>query len=342
MNKTLLPIRLVFVALCAAAGWLAQLTVLAGDRYRLLPIMVGLGIGLLVVLVDVLLKGFSLRALSAVTFGIAIGLLVAHMVSISPLLEVNPQRGDAMDPATIYLIRLGLFVICPYLAAVIALRGKDEFNLVIPYVRFVPHEVDVPLVVVDTSVLIDGRVARVCESGFLTAALVIPRFVLNELRAVADSADPHKQARGRRGLEVLNELRKIKNLDIRITESEVAKREDVDAKLVFLAQSMRAKLLTTDYNLAKMAEFHGVAWLNLNTLAKSLRPELMIGERLDVDLVKSGKEEGQAVGFIEDGSMVVVNGARPYIGRRVQAEIVSVLPTAGGKMIFARHVGEAE
>jgi uncharacterized protein YacL len=342
MNKTLLPIRLVFVALCAAAGWLVQLTVFAGDHYRLLPILVGLGIGLLVVLVDVLLKGFSLRGLSAVTFGIAVGLLVAHMVSVSPLLDVTLQGGEGMDRKTVLLIQIGLFVICPYLAAVIALRGKDEFNLVIPFVRFVPHEVDVPLVVVDTSVLIDGRVARVCESGFLTAALVIPRFVLNELRAVADSSDPHKQARGRRGLEVLNELRKIKNLDIRITESEVAKREDVDAKLVFLAQSMRAKLLTTDYNLAKMAEFHGVAWLNLNTLAKSLRPELMIGERLDVDLVKPGKEDGQAVGFIEDGSMVVVNGARPYIGRRVQAEIVSVLPTAGGKMIFARHVGESE
>jgi uncharacterized protein YacL len=208
-------------------------------------------------------------------------------------------------------------------------------------VRIVPHEVDVPLVVVDTSDLIDGRIARVCEAGFLTAALVIPRFILDELRAVADSSDPHKQARGRRGLEVLNELRKIKHLDIRITESEVTKREDVDAKLVFLAQSMRAKLLTTDYNLAKMAEFHGVHWLNLNALAKSLRPELMLGERLDVDLVKPGREDGQAVGYIEDGSMVVVNDARTFIGRRVQAEIISVLPTAGGKMIFARHVPES-
>jgi uncharacterized protein YacL len=336
MNKTLFSIRLVFVGLCAAAGWLVSLTILAGERHPVSSIMVGLLIGTLVVLVDVLLKGFSLRGLSAITFGIAVGLLIAHMVSVSPLLEKG-----TLEPATEYGIRIGLFIICPYLAAVIALRGKDEFNLVIPYVRFVPHEVDVPLVVVDTSVLIDGRIARVCEAGFLTAALVIPRFVLNELRAVADSSDPHKQARGRRGLEVLNELRKIKNLDIRITESD-AKREDVDAKLVFLAQSMRAKLLTTDYNLAKMAEFHGVAWLNLNSLAKSLRPELMLGERLEVDLVKPGKEDGQAVGFVEDGSMVVVNGGRPHIGRRVQAEIVSVLPTAGGKMIFARHLADSE
>lgn len=333
MDKTLLPIRLVFIALCAAAGWLVSYTILAGEQNRGWALFIGLSIGVLVVLVDMMLKGFSLRGLSAVTFGIGVGSVIAYMVGASPLLE----RGEE---ATIYLVRVGLFILCPYLATVIALRGKDEFNLIIPYVRFVPHEVDVPLVVVDTSVLIDGRVARVCETGFLTAALVIPRFVLNELRSVADSPDPHKQARGRRGLEVLNELRKIKNLDIRITESEVLKREDVDAKLVFLAQSMRAKLLTTDYNLAKMAEFHGVPWLNLNSLAKSLRPELMLGEHLEVELMKPGKEEGQAVGYLEDGSMVVVNGARPYIGRRVQAEIISVLPTAGGKMIFARHVGE--
>jgi uncharacterized protein YacL len=335
MNKTLLPLRIIFIALCAAAGWLVCYAISDWDHYRLRAVSVGFLIGVLVVLVDVMLKGFSLRGLSALTFGIGVGALIAHLVGSSPLLEQG-------DPAVIYLVRLGLFIVCPYLAAVIALRGKDEFNLVIPYVRFVSHEVDVPLVVVDTSVLIDGRIARVCESGFLSTALVIPRFVLNELSAIADSADPHKQARGRRGLEVLNELRKIKNLDIRITESEVARREDVDAKLVFLAQSMGAKLLTTDYNLAKMAEFQGVQWLNLNTLAKSLRPELMIGERLEIDLVKQGKEDGQAVGFVEDGSMVVVGDSRHYVGRRVQAEIVSVLPTAGGKMIFARRVGDAE
>jgi len=335
MDKTLLPIRLVFVALYAAGGWLVCYAVTDWDQYRAVAVVVGLCIGLLVVLVDVMLKGFSLRGLSAVTVGIAAGSLIAYLVGASPLLEHG-------DPTRIYLVRLALFLICPYLAIVIALRGKDEFNLIIPYVRFVPHEVDVPLVVVDTSVLIDGRIARVCEAGFLNAALVIPRFVLDELRAVADSADPHKQARGRRGIEVLNELRQIKYLDIRITESAVTKREDVDAKLVFLAQSMRAKLLTTDYNLAKMAEFHGVHWLNLNSLAKSLRPELMLGERLEVDLVKPGKEDGQAVGYIEDGSMVVVNDGRAFVGRRVQAEIISVLPTAGGKMIFARRVGEAE
>lgn len=331
MNKTLLPIRVAFIVLCAATGWLLCYAVPDWDGFRLRAGAIGLSIGLLVVLVDVMLKGFSLRGLSAITFGIGIGTLISYMVSVSPLLSYG-------DPATIYLVRLGLFLVCPYLATVIALRGKDEFNLVIPYVRFIPHDVDVPVVVVDTSVLIDGRIARVCEAGFLNAALVIPRFVLDELHSVADSADTHKQARGRRGLEVLNELRKIKHIDIRTPESEVTKREDVDAKLVFLARSMQAKLLTTDYNLAKMAEFHGVHWLNLNSLAKSLRPEVMLGERVEVDLMKPGKEGDQAVGYLDDGSMVVVNAGRPLIGQRVQAEIVSVLPTAGGKMIFARLV----
>jgi uncharacterized protein YacL len=335
MDKTLLPIRLVFIALCTASGWLVCYAIQQWDPYRGRAVAVGLCIGVLVVLVDMMLKGFSLRGLSALTFGIGVGLLISYMVGSSPLL----QEGD---PQMIYLTQLALFMICPYLATVIALRGKDEFNLVIPYVRFVPHDVDVPLVVVDTSVLIDGRIARLCESGFMSAALVIPRFVLDELQSVADSSDPHKQARGRRGLEILGELRKIKNIDIRITESEVANSQHVDAKLVFLAQSMRAKLLTTDYNLAKLAEFHGVPWLNLNQLAKALRPELLLGETLEVDLVKAGKEEGQAVGFLEDGSMVVVNAGRGHMGKRVSAEIISVLPSAGGKMVFARMLSALE
>lgn len=333
MNKTLLPIRLVFIAVCALGGWLVCFSVREWDAYWLRATLIGLMIGILVVLVDILLKGFSLRGLSAATFGLAVGALIAFFLSTSPLFEHG-------DPQTLYLFRLSLFVICSYLGMVIALRGKDEFNLVIPYVRFVPHEVDVPLVVVDTSALIDGRVAKVCEAGFINTALVIPRFVIEELQRVADSPDSMRQTRGRRGLDVLNELRRIKNLDIRIHESEVSKRRDSGAKLVFLAQSMKAKLLTTDYNLAKLAEFHGVPWLNLTQLATALRQEFMIGDTIEVDLVKPGKEEGQAVGFLDDGSMVVVNSARAYVGQNVTAEITSVLPSSGGKMVFARCLGE--
>ncbi len=331
MNRTLLPIRIVFILLCASAGWLVCYTVEDWDKHRVLATFIGGSIGTLAVLTDVMLKGFSLRGLSAITFGLGVGTLISYFIGTSPLFS------DA-DAQYVYLTQLSLFLVSTYLCTVIALRGKDEFNLVIPYVRFVPHEVETPLVVVDTSALIDGRIAKVCEAGFLSAALVIPRFVLDELNTVANSSEATRQARGRRGLEVLGELRKIKHIDIRIPESDVTKKQDVDAKLVFLAQSMKAKLLTTDFNLAKMAEFHGVHWLNLNSLARSLRPELVIGEQIEVELVKAGKEEGQAVGYLEDGSMVVVQNGRQHITRRVTVEIASVLPSAGGKMVFARLI----
>lgn len=335
MNKTLLVIRILFIALCAVASWLVCYTVEEWDHRRGLAVSIGLMIGTLVVLVDLLLKGFSLRGLTALTFGLGIGALIAWLISTSPLLKEG-------DPQTIYLVQLALFLICTYLGTVIALRGKDDFNLVIPYVRFVPHEVDVPLVVVDTSALIDGRIAKVCQTQFLGAALIIPTFVLTELQAIADSPEPVKQARGRRGLQVLNELRAIKHIDIRIHQSEVARRQDIEAKLVFLAQSMRAKLLTTDTNLATMAKFQGVPWLNLHALENALRPELVIGESIALELVKPGKEEGQALGYLADGTMVVVNNGRAFVGKRVTAEIIGVLPSAGGKMVFANLLGETE
>jgi uncharacterized protein YacL len=335
MNKTLLAIRVLFIALCAIASWLVCYTVEEWDHRRGLAIAIGLMIGALVVLVDLMLKGFSLRGLSALTFGLGVGALIAWLLATSPLLKLG-------DPQVIYLVQLALFVICTYLGSVIALRGKDEFNLVIPYVRFVPHEVDVPLVVVDTSALIDGRIAKICETQFLGAGLIIPSFVLTELQNIADSPDPLKQARGRRGLQVLNELRAIKNIDIRIHQSDVARRQDIEAKLVFIAQSMRAKLLTTDTNLAKMAQFQGVKWLNIHALETALRPELVIGESIAIDLIKIGKEEGQALGYLPDGSMVVVNNARALVGKRVTAEIIGVLPSGGGKMVFANLLGEEQ
>jgi uncharacterized protein YacL len=335
MNKTLLSIRIFFIALCAVASWLVCYSIVEWDQHQGLAIAIGLMVGVLVVLVDVMLKGFSLRGLTALTFGLGVGALIAWLISTSPLFS----RGD---PQTLYLAQLALFVICTYLGTVIALRGKDEFNLVIPYVRFVPHEVDVPLIVIDTSALIDGRIARICETQFLGTGLIIPSFVLNELQTIADSPDALKQARGRRGLQVLNELRAIKRIDIRIHQSEVARRQDIEAKLVFIAQSMRAKLLTTDTNLAKMAQFQGVTWLNLHALENAMRLELAIGESLSIDLVKTGKDEGQALGALQDGSMVVVNNARALIGKRVTAEIIGVLPSGGGKIIFANLLGEAQ
>ncbi len=335
MPTTLNIIRAVFVILCSGAGWLVCYAVPDWAQYYGLSMVIGLLVGVLVVLVDILLKGFSLRGLSAITFGLSVGALIAYLINSSPLFAFG-------DPEILFMSRLGLFIITTYLCSVIALRGKDEFNLVIPYVRFVPQDVETPLVVVDTSALIDGRVARICGTGFLSVSIIIPQFVLKELQLVADSTDPVRQARGRRGLEVLNELRRIKNIDIRVVESEVANRQDADAKLVFLAQSMKAKLLTTDYNLAKMAEFQGVTWLNLSELTKALQPGVIVGEIFELDLTKPGKEEGQALGFLGDGSMVVVSHARQFIGQRVMLEITSVLPSAGGRMVFARLVRPME
>jgi uncharacterized protein YacL len=335
MYKTIVILRIFFFLICITGSYLVCYSIPDWDQYRTLAVFIGANIGILVILIDVFLKGFSLRGLTALTFGLFVGWLFALFISSSPLFENG-------DPQILFLVRLSLFVILMYLGAVIALRGRDEFNLVIPYVRFEPHGVDVPLVVLDTSILIDGRIIRICESKFMGYALVIPRFVLDELQRIADSSDVQRQTKGRKGLEVLNQLRKMKHLDLRIHESDVSKRQNVDAKLVFLAQSMNAKIMTTNFNLAQMAEFHTIDWLNINALAKALNPDFNIGEIFDVELVKEGKEPGQAVGFLNDGSMVVVNDGNNLIGQSVRIEVQSILPSAGGKMVFAKAVGPVE
>ncbi len=331
MNGTLYPLRAVFLAVCAAAGWLVCYTVTEWDAWRWLGALIGLGLGTLVVLTDLLLKGFSLRGLSATTFGIAVGTLISHLLGTSPLF-----RGA--EPQFMFLSQLALFLSATYLSTVIALRGKDEFNLVIPYVRFVPTEVDTPLVMLDSSALIDGRVAKLCESGFLRAVLVIPSFVLEELQTLAGAADPMTKARGRRGLDTLAALRQIPHLEIRTPHSEVSDQRHREAKLLFLAQTEQAKLLTLDSALAKMAEFQKVPWLNLHALTRALRRELSVGEILEVDLIKPGKEADQAIGYLEDGSLVVVANGRPLMGKRAAVEMTNLSTTTAGKLVFGRVV----
>lgn len=333
-NKPLLIIRVFFMLLCAAGSLLIAYVNPDWNDHRLMSLFVGLLIGAFVILVDIAIKGFSLRGLTALTFGLLMGTIVSLLLSASPLFNIG-------DPEILFLARLSLFIICCYLGSVIALRGKDDFNFVIPYVRFVRQETDVPMIVVDASSLIDGRIAKICETQFVGGAMIIPRFILSELQRIADSPDPVRKARGRRGLETLNALKKVPTLDLRIHDSEVANRQEVDAKLVFIAQSMKAKLLTMDYSLAQMAQFQGVVWLNLNSLSRAVRPELALGETVEVDIVKPGKEEGQGVGYLEDGSMVVITDGRGMVGQRVTAEVVSVLPSAGGKMVFAKASGRA-
>lgn len=221
-----------------------------------------------------------------------------------------------------------------YLGAVIALRGREEFYLVIPYVRFNPKFSDNSIILLDTSALIDGRIESICRARWLTQGLVIPSFVLRELQGIADSTDLKKRERGRRGLKVLNELKNM-HIDLRIHEMDLDHNEKVDEKLILLASSMRARLLTTDYNLAQLAQFKGVQWLNLNELSKALLPEPEVGSQFEVELIREGKDPHQAVGYLRDGSMVVVNRANKRIGETVAVEISSIIPSAGGKMIFA-------
>jgi len=333
MIKTIYFLRAFFLLLSFLACLLLNYVV--EDWTLWMVLSVGMSIAILVILTDLLLEGFSLRGLSALTFGLVIGALIAYLLSESPLFE--PLEEDQDLAQMLFLSRLALYVIAMYLGAVVALRGKDEFNLVIPYVRFSSENVETPLAVVDTSALIDGRIAAICESRWFGFTLIIPRFVLDELQAIADSSDASRKEKGRKGLEVLNRLRNMKHMDIRIHESDVPDRKAVDSKLVYLAETMKAKLLTTDYNLAKLAEFHDIDWLNLTSLVKALNQEVSVGSRVSVELVRPGKDPNQAIGYLPDGSMLVVNDGRSLIGKEVRVEVDSVVPSSGGKMIFASY-----
>jgi uncharacterized protein YacL len=331
MKRTILIIRCVFFAICVLCGYLVAYAVPAWDPHRWQVVGVAACIGALVVLLDMLLKGFSLRGLSAATFGLFLGWLASTLLASSPLFDLG-------DPQYLYILRIVLFLVLSYFGTVMALRGKDEFNLVIPYVRFEPQHVEAPLAVLDASALIDGRIVGICESRFMGYRLVVPSFVVEELHRISDSRDVQKRDRGRRGLDTLNKLRAMPFVNISIHDSEVGKNEKADTKLVFVATSLHAKLLTTDYSLAQVAKFHSVEWLNLNTLARCLRTECVIGQRIEVDLVKEGREAGQAVGYLSDGSMVVVTDGADHLGHQVLAEVQNILPSAGGRMIFASFV----
>jgi uncharacterized protein YacL len=333
MNKTILTIRIFFLLMSLLGCVLLSYAVEEWDLAAV--IFIGMSLAALVILTDIMLQGFSLRGLSALTFGLAIGGLIAYLISNSPLFA--PLENEPGLEQVLYLSQLSLYIISMYLSTVVALRGKDEFNFVIPYVRFSAQNVESSVVVVDTSALIDGRIAAICESRWFGYALVIPRFVLDELQAVADSSDAARKEKGRRGLDVLNRMRKMKHVDIRIHESDVHDRKAVDSKLVYLAEAMQAKLLTTDYNLAKLAEFHSIEWLNITSLVKALNQEVSVGTRITVELVRPGKDSGQAIGYLPDGSMLVVNNGRQWIGQEIRVEVDSVVPSSGGKMIFASH-----
>jgi uncharacterized protein YacL len=234
-----------------------------------------------------------------------------------------------------------VYAVCGVIGYVVAVQKKDDLlNFFSPSRS--RHEGEagrsqagVPARILDTSVIIDGRITDICYSGFLEGELLVPRFVLNELQSIADSEDPLKRNRGRRGLDVLNALQRQDRVEVRIEELDFPELSAVDSKLVALAKSLNQPVMTNDFNLNKVAELQGVRVLNINDLANALKPVVLPGESITLNLIKEGKEQGQGVGYLEDGTMVVVEEGRKSIGREVEATVTSILQTSAGRMIFA-------
>lgn len=321
------------VLFCAVGGFMVAYLFPDAQVHPVLSVLIGGLLGSLLVLVDILLKGFSLRALSGLTFGLFMGVLASHFITISPLF-------DGGEPQVVYLSRLCVFIGVTYLSTVIALRGRDEFNLVIPYVKFEPQNVEVPLVVLDSSALVDGRVVKLAKARLLSDAIVTPKFILDELHELSASSIVEEKNRGERGLKTISELKEIDYVDFRVIDSELDSNDSRDEKVLFVVSSSKGRLLATNESLLQKAKHSGVPYVDILNLNKALAQEVVIGNALTVSIMKIGKEDGQGVGYLEDGSMVVVNQSADLIGSRVLAEVESVIPTSGGRMVFGKLLGE--
>ncbi|MGA2242576.1 MAG: TRAM domain-containing protein [Verrucomicrobiota bacterium] len=325
-------IRILFLALCTTGGYAVsqvrpEFTALSHSG--LIGMMTGFGFGGLMVAVDEMLKGFSLRAFSATTFGLLLGSVVALLVDRSGLFENAPDNVQ-------WLIRLGLFLGFGYIGIILAMRSnKEDFSLIIPYVRFAPQNKPDNLLLFDTSVIIDGRIADLIETGFLEGLIVVPRFVLQEIQQIADSSDPIKRARGRRGLEMLNRLQHNARTEVRIHDGDFPDEPEVDTKLVHLAHNLNARLYTNDYNLARIAQLQKISYVNLHEVAKCLKVILLPGETLQLKIVREGRDKGQGIGYLPDGTMVVVNNGQSHVGQQVEVQVQTLLQTGAGVIVFA-------
>src|SRR6266404_683657 len=313
-------IRVLFLSLCTVGGYAVSQVrpEYVGVHFSaLIGMVIGFGFGWLMIAIDEMLKGFSLRAFSATTFGLLLGTVVALLIDRSGLVE-------KVDETTRWLVRLGLFLSFGYIGIVLAMRSnKEDFSLIIPYVRFAPQNKPDNLLLLDTSVIIDGRIADLIEANFLEGKIVVPRFVLKELQLIADSSDGIKRARGRRGLDMLNRIQRNTRNEVRIHDGDFPEEKEVDAKLVRLARNLGAKLYTNDYNLGKIAELQSVNYVNIHEVAKTLRVPLVPGELLSLRIVREGKDKGQGVGYLPDGTMVVVNNAHSAIGQQIEVQVQS-------------------
>jgi len=285
--------------------------------------------GLFIVLGDRLLKGISLRTFSSATFGLLLGFFFSRLLIASNILRDTSEEKQ-------WMVGLIVYATFGYIGMMLAIRSnRDEFSLIIPYVRFRESAVqDAPLLV-DTNIIIDGRISTICATGFLSGSLVVPRFVLDELQRLADSADPIKRERGRRGLDSLNQMQKNSAFAVTIHDSATEVDAPVDTRLVQLGKMLQARLLTNDSNLCKIARLQGVSVLNLNDLANALRPLVATGDELEISLVKEGRDAHQAVGYLADGTMIVVNHARQHLGKTMHVVIAGTLQTTAGRLFFA-------
>ncbi len=333
-------LRAIFVCFCCGVGWF-----LSGNPVaRVFPALAGyfdpwhgmVAFGLTGLLLVLLEWGFSRRfvtIISVVMFGLLVGLIFSALFTNA--LFMIPSLGR-LDPSQRTVVQLLLTIFFCYLSIVAFLQIKDDFKFVIPFIELSREGRRGRPWLIDTSVIIDGRIADLADAKILDSPLVLPRFVLDELQRVADSADRMKRSRGRRGLDILNRLRKNRGLDIQINDVRLAEIEGVDAKLIRLARMIDARLVTNDYNLNKVAQVQGIDVINLNDIASAMRAPVLPGEGLSVRIVKVGEEPGQGIGYLEDGTMVVVEGCARKVGESVPITVTSVIQRSAGRMIFGK------
>ena len=327
---TLIFIRIFFVILSVIIGFqIGSFVQIGSADFSVMGALAGFLIAILIIVLEFTMRKVSVRGLSSAVFGLLFGLIMAKLVSDTMALI-------SLDKNLVYSLRVVLTLIFCYLGMIMAIRGRDEFNIVVPYVKFSRQDQKDEMILLDTSVIIDGRIADICKTGFLDGKFIVPRFVLKELQQIADSADSLKRERGRRGLDILGKLQKNSNIDVKIHNDDFPEIKEVDLKLVKLAKVLSAKIFTNDYNLNKVSEIQGIRVLNVNELANSLRPVVLPGEMIETRLIKEGKEYNQGVGYLEDGTMIVVDNGRRLIGQNVNVVVGSVLQTAAGRMIFGK------
>lgn len=297
-------------------------------------ILWGAAIGLFALLIDFVNTKVGLGAMIGGLIGLSIGIVFSKLIYY----PVSDWFGDANS----LYISVILNAIFGYSGLIFGLRRGKDFELtdLVKIIRGGDGKEHVKII--DTSVIIDGRIADACESGFLEGTYVIPQFVLHELQHIADSSDSMRRSRGRRGLDILHKLQKSSNISVTIIEKDFPHIKEVDAKLVALAKEVDGKILTNDFNLNKVAELQGVQVLNLNELASALKPVVLPGEKMNIFIAKEGKESNQGVGYLDDGTMVVVDNARKTMNKQADIIVTSVLQTTAGRMIFAKLKDDAD